>query len=57
MLYCVSYTIFFYFLHVYLILYIYNYMWGNILTELSYMQNFNMSFSNNKADVLIHLTQ
>ena len=32
-------------------------MWGNILTEVSYMQNFNMSFSNNKADVLIHLTQ
>jgi hypothetical protein len=32
-------------------------MWGNILTEISYMQNFNMSFSNNKADVLIHLTQ
>ena len=32
-------------------------MWGNILTEVSYMQNFNMSFSNNKADILIHLTQ
>ena len=32
-------------------------MWGNILTEVSYIQNFNMSFSNNKADVLIHLTQ
>jgi heme/copper-type cytochrome/quinol oxidase subunit 2 len=32
-------------------------MWGNILTEISYMQNFNMTFSNNKADVLIHLTQ
>lgn len=32
-------------------------MWGNILTEVSYMQNFNMGFSNNKADVLIHLTQ
>jgi len=32
-------------------------MWGNILTEVSYMQNFNMSFSNNKSDVLIHLTQ
>lgn len=32
-------------------------MWGNILTEVSYMQNFNMTFSNNKADVLIHLTQ
>ncbi len=32
-------------------------MWGNILTEVSYMQNFNMSFSNNRADVLIHLTQ
>lgn len=32
-------------------------MWGNILTEVSYMKNFNMSFSNNKSDVLIHLTQ
>ncbi len=32
-------------------------MWGNILTEISYMQNFNMGFSNNKTDVLIHLTQ
>ena len=32
-------------------------MWGNILTEVSYMQNFNMGFSNNKSDVLIHLTQ
>jgi len=32
-------------------------MWGNILTEVSYMQNFNMSFSNNKSDILIHLTQ
>ena len=32
-------------------------MWGNILTEISYMQNFNMNFSNDKADVLIHLTQ
>ena len=32
-------------------------MWGNILTEVSYMQNFNMGFSNSKADVLIHLTQ
>ncbi len=32
-------------------------MWGNILTEISYMQNFNMGFSNNKVDVLIHLTQ
>ncbi len=32
-------------------------MWGNILTETSYMQNFNMGFSNNKTDVLIHLTQ
>ena len=32
-------------------------MWGNILTEVSYMQNFNMSFSNNKSDVLIHLNQ
>lgn len=32
-------------------------MWGNILTEVSYMQNFNMTFSNNKSDVLIHLTQ
>ena len=32
-------------------------MWGNILTEVSYIQNFNMSFSNDKADVLIHLTQ
>ncbi len=32
-------------------------MWGNILTEISYIQNFNMSFSNDKADVLIHLTQ
>ncbi len=32
-------------------------MWGNILTEISYIQNFNMSFSNNKSDVLIHLTQ
>ena len=32
-------------------------MWGNILTEISYMKNFNMNFSNDKADVLIHLTQ
>ena len=32
-------------------------MWGNILTEVSYIQNFNMSFSNNKSDILIHLTQ
>ena len=32
-------------------------MWGNILTEVSYIQNFNMSFSNDKSDVLIHLTQ
>lgn len=32
-------------------------MWGNILTEISYMQNFNTGFSNNKVDVLIHLTQ
>lgn len=32
-------------------------MWGNILTEISYIQNFNMNFSNDKADVLIHLTQ
>ena len=32
-------------------------MWGNILTEISYMQNFNMGFSNSKSDVLIHLTQ
>ncbi len=32
-------------------------MWGNILTEVSYIQNFNMNFSNDKADVLIHLTQ
>jgi heme/copper-type cytochrome/quinol oxidase subunit 2 len=32
-------------------------MWGNILTEISYMQNFNLGFSNNKVDVLIHLTQ
>lgn len=32
-------------------------MWGNILTEISYMENFNMGFSNNKTDVLVHLTQ
>jgi len=32
-------------------------MWGNILTELSYIDNFNMGFSNTKSDVLIHLTQ
>jgi hypothetical protein len=32
-------------------------MWGNILTEISYMQNFNMGWTNNKTDVLIHLTQ
>ena len=32
-------------------------MWGNILTEVSYLNNFNMTFSNNKSDVLIHLTQ
>ena len=32
-------------------------MWGNILTEVSYLQNFNMTFTNNKSDVLIHLTQ
>lgn len=32
-------------------------MWGNILTEVSYLQNFNMGFSNTKSDILIHLTQ
>lgn len=32
-------------------------MWGNILTELSYIDNFNMGFSNTKSDILIHLTQ
>ena len=32
-------------------------MWGNILTEISYMQNFNAGFTNNKSDVLIHLSQ
>lgn len=32
-------------------------MWGNILTEVSYLNNFNMTFSNSKSDVLIHLTQ
>ena len=32
-------------------------MWGNILTEISYLNNFNMTFSNHKSDVLIHLTQ
>jgi len=32
-------------------------MWGNILTEVSYIQNFNMGFTNHRADVLIHLTQ
>ena len=50
---------YFYFLILFLFLFfkLHNYMWGNILTEVSYMQNFNMSFSNNKADILIHLTQ
>ena len=33
------------------------YMWGNILTEISYIQNFNAGFTNNKSDVLIHLSQ
>ena len=32
-------------------------MWGYISTEASYQLNFNMNFSNDKADVLIHLTQ
>jgi len=32
-------------------------MWGNILTEVSYQTNFNITFSNNRSDVYIHLTQ
>nr|YP_010632217.1 cytochrome c oxidase subunit 2 [Cryptocaryon irritans]WBP62333.1 cytochrome c oxidase subunit 2 [Cryptocaryon irritans] len=32
-------------------------MWGNILTEVSFQSNFNIGFSNNRSDVLIHLTQ
>ena len=32
-------------------------MWSNIITETSYMNNFNMGYSNNKTDILIHLTQ
>lgn len=49
--------VFYFILYVYIVYFYCTYMWGNILTEISYMQNFNMSFSNNKADVLIHLTQ
>lgn len=33
------------------------YMWGNILTELSFHTNFHLNFSNTKSDVLIHLSQ
>lgn len=32
-------------------------MWGNILTETIVQTNFNIGFSNNKSDVLIHLAQ
>ena len=32
-------------------------MWGNILTEVSLQNNFNVNFSNLKSEVLIHLTQ
>lgn len=32
-------------------------MWGNILTEVSLQNNFNVNFSNMKSEVLIHLTQ
>ena len=32
-------------------------MWGNIVTEVSLQSNFNVGFSNQKSDVLIHLTQ
>ena len=32
-------------------------MWGNISTEVSYMNNFNLGFQNTTSDVLIHLAQ
>jgi heme/copper-type cytochrome/quinol oxidase subunit 2 len=32
-------------------------MWGNISTEANYLVNFNLGFSNNTSDVLIHLAQ
>jgi len=32
-------------------------MWGNISTEATYLTNFNLGFSNNSSDVLIHLGQ
>jgi len=32
-------------------------MWGNISTESTYQTNFNLGFSNNTSDVLIHLSQ
>lgn len=32
-------------------------MWGNISTEATYQTNFNLGFSNNTSDVLIHLSQ
>lgn len=32
-------------------------MWGNISTEATYLTNFNLGFSNNTSDVLIHLGQ
>ncbi len=32
-------------------------MWGNIFTEVIVQSNFNIGFSNNKSDILIHLGQ
>ncbi len=32
-------------------------MWGNISTEATFLTNFNLGFSNNTSDVLIHLGQ
>lgn len=32
-------------------------MWGNIVTEVSFITNFHLGFNNTKSDILIHLTQ
>lgn len=32
-------------------------MWGNITLEANLQTNFNVGFTNNKSEVLIHLTQ
>ena len=31
-------------------------MWGNIVTEATFQPNFNISFTNSKADILLNLT-